>query len=229
LEAQRLLDPNQFNCLFQGNPSGAEGRLYQPFKTYVDKDEWGQYIRTGCYIDVADEGSDYLVAVCYEVRKSPSQIWNEQKRRYEPLLFALVIDIEMTQDNTDVTTTTIPNLINRNNVQKVWVESNAGGSQFEKVISRKVRAMTTPFYQGGNKESRVITASAMVNTQIIFPFGWENRYEKVHNHLRDFLRNFGANKHDDVEDALTGVYEKELAEGNDKPYNHQHRGVIRMN
>lgn len=229
LKAQQELDPVQFNCLFQGNPGGAEGRLYQPFKTYVDKEEWGQLIRTGCYVDVADEGSDYLFAVCYEIRKSPSQIYNEQKRRYEPLLFALVTDMEMTDEPTDITTTTIPNLINRNNVQKVWVESNAGGSQFEKTISKKVRAMTSPFFQHGNKESRILTCSAMVNTQIIMPFGWERRFPRIHDHLMTFLRNFGANRHDDAEDALTGVYEKELADGNAMPYGHQQRGVVRRN
>jgi len=229
LENQQALDPVQFQCLFQGNPGSAEGRLYQPFKTYVDKEEWGQLVRVGCYVDVADEGSDYLFAVCYEVRKSQSQIWNEQKRRYEPLLFALVTDMEMTDESTEITTTTIPALINRNNVQKVWVESNAGGSQFEKTIAKKVRAFTQPFHQAGNKESRVLTASAMVNTQIIFPFGWETRYEKIYTHLRDFLRNFGANRHDDAEDALTGVYEKELADGNALPYSHQSRGVMRRN
>ena len=229
LKAQQELDPVQFNCLFQGNPGGAEGRLYQPFKTWVDKDEWGTLCRIGCYVDVADEGSDYLFAVCYEIRKSPSMIWNEQKRRHEPLLFALVTDMEMTDEPTEITTTTIPNLINRNNVQKVWVESNAGGSQFEKTISKIVRAMTSPFFQHGNKESRVITCSAMVNTQIIMPFGWERRFPKIHDHLMTFLRNFSANKHDDAEDALTGVYEKELADGNAMPYGHQQRGVIRRN
>lgn len=229
LVAQQALDPVQFNCLFQGNPSGAEGRLYQPFKTWVDKEEYGQLCRIGCYVDVADEGNDYLFAVTYEVRKSPSQIWNEQKRRFEPLLFALVTDMEMTSESTEITTTTIPNLINRNNVQLVWVESNAGGSQFEKTISKKVRAITKPFFQHGNKESRVLTASAMVNTQIIMPFGWERRFEKIHDHLMTFLRNFGANLHDDAEDALTGVYEKELADGNPMPYGHQQRGVVRRN
>ena len=228
-EAQRELDPVQFNCLYQGNPGGAEGRLYQPFRTWVDREDWGALIRTGCYVDVADEGSDYLFAVCYEVRRSQSQVWNEQKRRFEPLLFALVLDMEMTDEPTEVTTATIPNLINRNNVQKVWVESNAGGSQFEKAISKKVRAMTQPFHQGGNKESRVLTCSAMVNAQVIMPFGWERRFQRIHEHLMTFLRNFKANRHDDPEDAITGVYEKELADGNLMPYGHQQRGVVRRN
>jgi hypothetical protein len=69
----------------------------------------------------------------------------------------------------------------------------------------------------------------MVNAQIIMPFGWENRYQRIYEHLRDFLRNFGANAHDDAEDALTGVYEKELANADDRPYTHQHRGVVRRN
>lgn len=225
LEAQRALDPVQFNCLYQGNPSSAEGRLYQSFKTWADKSEWGQYIRTGCYVDVADSGDDYLCAISYDIYKSDNQAWNEQKKRFEPILYALITDIEMTDESTDVTTVTVPALINRNGVQKVWVESNNGGSQFEKTISRKVRALTTGFYQNGNKESRVITAAAMVNQQIIFPFGWESRFPKVFEHVSGFLRNFGANAHDDIEDCITGIYEKELADGFAMPYSQQNRGV----
>ncbi|MBP3611956.1 MAG: phage terminase large subunit, partial [Rikenellaceae bacterium] len=95
---------------------------------------------------------------------------------------------------------------NRNGSQRVWVESNGGGSQFEKTIARKVRVQTVPFHQSGNKESRIITASAMVNAQIVFPFGWNERYPKAYQHLTTFRRDFGANAHDDIEDALTGIY-----------------------
>lgn len=225
LEGQKALDAVQFNCLYQGNPASAEGRLYQPFKTWIDKSDWGQYIRTGCYIDVADEGDDLLVAIAYDIYKSSNQIWNERTKKFEPILYALVTDMDMTDASTDVTTITIPHLINRNGVQRVWVESNNGGSQFEKTIKKKIKALTTPFYQNGNKESRIITASAMVNQQIIMPFGWENRFTKAYEHITTFLRNFGANKHDDAEDALTGIYEKELADGNAMPYNQQNRGV----
>lgn len=38
LEAQKALDPVQFQCLYQGNPGSAEGRLYQhSFKTWIEK------------------------------------------------------------------------------------------------------------------------------------------------------------------------------------------------
>lgn len=57
------------------------------------------------------------------------------------------------------------------------------------------------------------------------PFGWENRFKSVYDHLTGFLRKFDANEHDDPEDGLTGIYEKEIAEGNVKPYNQVNRGV----
>lgn len=230
LVAQKTLDPVQFECLYQGNPGSAEGRLYQnAFKTYIEKSEYGTYVRTGCYIDVADEGDDYLFAATYEIYRSESTIYNERTRRWEPLLFALITDIEYTNDNTDVTTVTVPAMINRNGVQKAWVESNNGGSQFEKTIKKKVKAVTVPFYQGSNKESRIITAAGLVVQHIIMPFGWETRYPAVHAHITSFLRNFGANAHDDIEDGLTGIYEKEIADGNCKAYGHATRGVVRRN
>lgn len=225
LIAQKLLDPVQFNCLFQGNPAGAEGRLYQPFKTYTEKSEWGQYIRTGCYVDVADEGKDMLFAATYDIYKSENTTWNEQRKRFEPILYALITDIVFTDENTDITTISVPAMINRNGVQKAWIESNNGGAQFEKVVKRKVRALTYPFHQGGNKESRIITSSAMVNQQIVFPFDWETRFPKVYEHITSFLRNFSANEHDDAEDGITGIYEKELADGNALPYGNENRGV----
>lgn len=225
LKSNQALDPVQFQCLYQGNAGGAEGRLYQPFKTWAEKSDWGQYIRSGNYTDVADEGTDLLFSACYDIYRSENTIWNEEKKQFEPLLFALITDVEMTEANTDVTTVTVPAMINRNGTQKAWIESNNGGAQFEKLIKKKVKALTHPFYQGGNKESRIVTASAMVNQHIIMPFGWETRFKAFHDHIVGFLRNFDANAHDDPEDGLTGIYEKEIADGNIKPYASSNRGI----
>lgn len=225
LEAQKALDPTGFQCLFQGNPSSAEGRLFSAFKTYVNKEDYGTLVRIGCYIDVADEGSDYLAGATYEIRVSPNQAFNERTQRFEPIIYALITDMEYTDANTDVTTITIPDMINRNGCQRAWIESNNGGSQFEKVVKRKVRCQTIPFYQSLNKESRIITASAMVNSTIIFPVGWEHRWPKAYEDITAFLRYFKGNAHDDVVDLLVGVYEKEIADGNTKPYLAESRGV----
>lgn len=226
LLAAKQLDAVGFECLYQGNPGSAESRLYQPFKTWVEKSEWGTYVRSGCYVDVADEGDDCLAAVSYDIYRSANTIFNEKKKRFEPLLFALVTDIEYTEAGTDVTTITVPRLINNNGVQKAWIESNNGGSQFEKTVKRKVRALTIPFYQGANKESRIVTNAPFVNQHVIMPFGWEARFPAAAAHLAGFLRKFPANAHDDIEDALTGIYEKEIADGNAQPYGYGSRGVV---
>lgn len=230
LERQRALDPVQFQCLYQGNPGNAEGKLYRnPFRTYVDKSEWGTYVRSGNYTDVADEGDDFTFSACYDVYKSGNEAWNEQKKRFEPILYALITDMVFTQENTEVTSVTVPEMINRCGTQKAWIESNNGGAGFEKLIRKKIKAISEPFYQGANKESRIITNSASVNAQIIMPLGWEERFPKIHEHVTGFLRDFPANEHDDPEDGLTGIYEKELADGDTRPYSQATRGIKRRN
>lgn len=218
LLGQRELDPVQFRCLYQGDPAGAVGRLYGAFKEYTDASEYGRAVRRGCYVDVADGGGDWLVAVCYEVRDGGGSFWDEGARRYRPLLFALVTDVLMSAAGTEETAVTVPAMINRNNTERVWVESNNGGGQFAKALERKVRASVVPFTQRGNKESRILTAAGMVNSQIVMPAGWGSRFPVFRKHLEDFLRNFRGNAHDDPEDALTGVYEKELADCDSRPY-----------
>lgn len=225
LLAQKSLDPFGFECLYQGHPGSAEGRLYSPFKTWTEKGEYGQFVRSGNYTDVADEGSDNLASVCYDIYKSNNKIWNEHTKRFEPLLFALITDLIYTDESTEVTAVTVPQMINANGVKKAWIESNNGGSQFAKAVMKKVGAQVVAFYQGANKESRIVTNAPFVNQHIVFPFGWQSRFPKAYEHLTGFLRKFSANPHDDLEDALTGVYEKEIAGGNSLPYEQANRGV----
>lgn len=225
----KALDPIQFECLYQGDPCSSEGRLYGEFKTYTNKDDWGTFVRRGCYIDVADQGSDDLCSITYDIYKSPNTIYNEQKHRFEPILFALITDIILTNEGTDVTYVSVPSQINLNGSQKVWVESNNGGQQFGKTIMKKVRALVELFYSGANKEARIITNASSVMQSIIMPLGWENRYPKAYNHLLHFLRSFKANTHDDIEDTLTGIVEKEILPNNTKSYGNTRRGIRRAN
>ena len=221
-------DPHGFNCLYQGNPGSKEGRLYHEFKTWVDPKEWGEYVRSGCYVDVADKGTDDTTAICYDVYRGPTPIWNEQRNRFEPLLFALIKDVEKNPANTDTTRVTVPAMINRQSppVGMVHIESNSGGDSFGRDVSKKIRARVNLFHQGANKESRIITNAPMVNTQIIMPFDWERRWPAFHTAVTHYLSVFKANAHDDVPDALTGIVEKELSFGNDMMYG-KRRGVRR--
>lgn len=229
LEEKRSQDANKFECLYQGDPGSAEGRLYGPFKTYTDPAQYGTLLRKGCYIDVADEGSDYLVSITYDVYKSQNRFLNEKTRKWEPIVFCLVTDIIFTQEGTDVTYVTVPQQLNMMGTRQAWVESNAGGAQFEKNISPKTKCRTVPFHQSGNKESRIVANAGEVNSRIVFPIGWESRWPKAADHLSRFLRHFRANSHDDIEDCITGIYEKEVMGLGVKPYGGSARGIRRSN
>ena len=225
LEKQREIDPVGFMSLYQGNPASAEGQLFQPFKTWVNREDFGTFIRSGCYVDVADEGNDFLCAICYDVLRSGEEIYNEKTQRFEPLLFALVTDVTYTDEPTDVTAVTVPRMVNLHGSQKVWIESNNGGSLFEKEVRKRIKGTTAAFYQSANKEARIITNAPFVNAQVVMPYGWENRYPRFFEHVSTFLREFSANTHDDGVDALVGLYEKEIAPGNVRPYGQQVRGI----
>ena len=228
LNVEREKDPNNFNCLYQGDPASAEGRLYKEFKTYVDPKEYGEYVRSGCYIDVADKGTDDTTAICYDVYRGPVPIYNEKTKRFEPLMFALIKDVEKNPANTDTTRVTVPAMINRQSpaVGNVWCESNSGGDSFGRDVAKKIRAHMSLFHQGANKESRIITNAPMVNEQIVMPFDWERRFPGMHYAVTHYLSVFKANAHDDVPDVLTGIYEKELSVAGDVAYG-KRRGLRR--
>lgn len=230
LLAQKALDPLQFECLYQGDPGSAEGRLYGEFKVYTNKNDWGYIIRRGVYVDVADQGNDMLCSIAYSVVRSTNKIFNEKTKKFDPILFIMVDDIILTDEGTEVTYVTVPNQINMYGVQKVWVESNNGGQQFGKTIQKKVKAQVELFYNGANKEARILTNASAVMQSVVMPLGWEGRYAKAYNHLLHFLRSFKANSHDDIEDALTGIVEKEILCDNPlHAYGQRNRGIRRNN
>jgi predicted phage terminase large subunit-like protein len=146
----------------------------------------------------------------------------------EPLLFALVKDCEINAANTDTTRITVPAMVNRQSppVLNVWCESNSGGDQFGRDISKKMRAHVSLFHQGANKESRIITNAPKVNEQIVMPFDWERRFPQLYQKATHYLSVFKANAHDDVPDVLTGIFERELAIGSDMQYG-KRRGLRR--
>jgi predicted phage terminase large subunit-like protein len=206
LLAKRKLDKIQFDCLYQGSPGSAAGKLYLPFKTYTNKDEYGTLLAKGNYTDCADEGSDNLCSVCYE--KRVSAFAKDEKGR--PVVFLLVTDVVYTDEPIEVTTQSVPMMLDREQVQYANIESNNGGRAFAKIIEPRTRARITWFTQRLNKESRIISTAGMVTYHIIMPYDWSSRFPRFYADVVDFLRNFKANAHDDAPDVLTGMVEKEI-------------------
>ena len=206
LMGKRKLDKVQFNCLYQGEPGSAEGKLYSPFKTYVDWKDYGILVAKGNYTDCADEGTDFLCSVCYNKVISP----DAKDENGNPVTFICVTDIVHTDDPIEVTTRSVPMMLNRESTQYANIESNNGGKAFAKIIEPKTRTRIDWFTQSSNKESRIISNAGLVNYHIIMPFDWETRFPTFYEAITNFLRNFKANTHDDAPDVLTGIIEKEI-------------------
>ena len=49
-------------------------------------------------------------------RNPRKNAYNEQKKRFEPIIFALITDIIATDESTEVTSVTVPQMINANGV-----------------------------------------------------------------------------------------------------------------
>lgn len=207
LIAKKKLDTVQFNCLYQGHPGSAEGKLYGSFKTYTDWKEYGTLVSRGNYTDCADKGEDYLCSICYNKVRS-NQVRDENGRF---VYFFCITDVVYTDEPIEVTTQSVPMTMNRNQTEKAWVESNNGGRAFAEIIKPKTGANIESFTQTDNKESRIITNAGLVTFHIIMPFDWETRFPKFYESVTGFLRKFSANAHDDAEDCLTGIIEKELS------------------
>ena len=206
LLARRKLDKVQFDCLYQGQPGSAVGRLFQPFKTYVNWQDYGTLVSKGNYTDCADEGSDFLCSICYN--KLVSRTATDEHGK--PVIFIAVTDVVYTDEPIEVTTASVPMMLNREGTQYANIESNNGGRAFATIIEPKTRAKVYWFTQTKNKESRIITNAGLVNYHIIMPFDWETRFPLFYEHMTNFLRNFKANAHDDCCDATVGIIEKEI-------------------
>lgn len=206
LLAKRKLDKVQFDCLYQGAPGSAAGRLYGIFKTYVDWKDWGALIAKGNYTDCADEGTDYLCSVNYYKILS-----REARNEYgRPIVFLLVTDVIFTDQPIEETTVSVPMMLNREAIQYANIESNNGGKAFAKIIEPKTATVINHFSQTDNKESRIITQAGLVTYHIVMPHDWQTRFPDFYNNVTKFLRNFKANEHDDGPDVLTGIIEKEI-------------------
>lgn len=194
-EADRKLDPIQFECMSQGNPSSKEGRLYSEFKTYNETPK--NVVKKGNYTDTADTGNDYLCSICYDLC-SDGMIY--------------VTDVEYTQKAMETTEKSTAMMLDRNNTRVSRIESNNGGRGFARAVAVIVRiCKITWFHQGNNKESRIKTNAPTVTKYIIMPFDWQQRWSIFASHVMTYKSLFKANAYDDAPDVLTGIIETEKA------------------
>ena len=188
---RRKLDPNRFDCMYQGNPEPKEGLLYGDFETYT---KLPPTYGNGNYTDTADSGDDYLCSISY--RKGRDKIY--------------VTDVYYSQEPMEVAEERLPMMFERSDTRYSNVESNAGGRYFAVKLSKKTRTKIKWFYQSKNKEARILTNAGTVNETIVFPADWQERWPIFASHVKRYKRLYRANKYNDVPDVLTGIIEKEV-------------------
>lgn len=200
LNEERKLSPAIFEALYQGNPTPKEGYLWQvdEFKTYEQLPRYKQKFN---YTDTADTGKDKLCSINY------IEYQNQ----------AYVTDVYYTSDSMEITEEATAKMLINDNVNLANVESNNGGRGFARNVNKLTPANIAIkwFHQGQNKESRIHTNSASVQTNIIFPKDWKTMWPEFYNDIKMYKKDFKANKHDDGADTLTGIIEK-MAQGSQK-------------
>ncbi|MCB6367724.1 phage terminase large subunit, partial [Intestinibacillus massiliensis] len=94
------------------------------------------------------------------------------------------------------------------------IESNNGGRGFARNVERELRdryhsnkTIVRTFTQTKNKQARIYSNSAWVMGHIYFPEDWKNRWPEYYNAMIRYQKE-GKNKHDDAQDATTGIAEK---------------------
>ena len=187
---------------YQQEPLDAQGRLYSGFQTYEDvpRDADGNIIfdRIDAYVDTADKGDDYLAAIIYGV--SGVQCY--------------VLDIYFTKDSMEITEPELAKRLHKWKVNTAYIESNNGGRGFGRSVERILRTdyrwyktLIELFHQGKNKKARILGASTWVQQNVLFPMGWEFTWSDAYKDLMSYTKE-GRAKHDDIEDALSGLYDK---------------------
>ncbi len=196
LEQTKQLSIENFNCLYQGNPTSSEGLLYGSFETYSETPKFQQVKN---YTDTSDGGGDVFCSVSYGISNG----------KY------YVIDVLYTEKGMEYTEKYLPQRLIENNVKTCDIESNNGGKGFGRVIQQAVqgRCAVRMFHQSQNKESRIFSNSNIVTQSILMPSDWEIRWPQFYNDIKYFKRIFKSNKQDGGPDVLTGIIEKNNRKG----------------
>ncbi len=195
LAKKKTMDQHIFLANFMNECIDLKGSLYNDFNyySYLPLDVDNVY----AYIDTADEGADYLCAICADIKDS----------------IGYVKDILYTDEAMEVTEEQTALLLMRNNVRIALFESNNGGRGFaravEKILYEKYKykkCKITWFHQSKPKKSRIFINSSNVTNQLMFPEDIGKRHNKYFIDMRKFQRK-GKNEHDDAPDGTTGLIE----------------------
>ena len=202
LEVTQEMNPDIASANYQQEPIDVKGKLYSSFKTYDDvpRNENGKELFKSikAYCDTADEGSDYLCNIIYGRTMD-----NE----------AYILDVYYSQEPMEITENELAKRLIKYKVNSIDIESNNGGRGFARAVESKLKEKQYNktkiqwFHQSKNKKARILSNSTWVMDHIYFPNNWKDKWPEYYKSMFEYQRE-GKNKHDDAQDATTGVAEK---------------------
>lgn len=201
LYKMREINPLVFDTQYMQDPTPKEGLMYEGFRTYKMEElpTGNKALQKWNYTDTADTGADDLCSICFI--NTPE--------------YCYVTDILFTDAPMEVTEPKQAEMLTKNGTVEALIESNNGGRGYSRNVKRilrvdlrNFRCAIRTFTQTENKKARIYTASANVQSDILFPEGWERKWPKFYKALMSYRKdNKKRNQHDDAPDCLTGVYE----------------------
>ena len=207
LYKMREINPLVFDTQYMQDPTPREGLMYEGFKTYKPEElpVGNRALQKWNYTDTADTGADFLCSICFI--NTPEYIY--------------VTDVLFTDAPMEVTEPKQANMLARNQTADCLIESNNGGRGYSRNVKKILRAdlhnfrcVVRTFTQSENKKTRIYTASAQVQNDILFPDGWDRKWPKFYQALMSYRKdNKRRGQHDDAPDCLTGVWEMHSKKG----------------
>lgn len=194
LAKKAITDEGIFLANYQQQTIDKKGVLYPD----IDQNKYDGEIedngRRFCYVDPSFTGNDYFAAIVGQVMQDKIYIldlmYNQNYGHYEDELLQLLI---------------------KNNVKEVMIESNSGGMIFADNIKKRIKndynnqIIVSTKHQSKNKETRLITYAPFILRDVLWPKMIKMTHSEAWEHIINFSRI--KNAHDDIEDALTGFYE----------------------
>lgn len=174
---------------YMQQPVDIKGRLFENLRTFKDIDAVKKHTQGAfAYIDVADEGGDYLCMVVGHIVAKD----------------VYITDVVFTKANVDVTIPLCAKLLDENKVSYCRIETNGMGAIFIKMLRDMTKTPLLKVNNNQNKDTRIIMNSSYVLRKFRFLDGQIGEYGQYVNNLKAYQKE-GKNKNDDAPDATTGL------------------------
>lgn len=193
-EAKELMefDIDKYNNIFKGHWSKLSDKIIfdkATLKLYEDEPE--EFEQILAYLDVADQGTDYLCLVVIGCKDGK----------------AYVVDVVYTQANVTESIPLVVECVEKWNPYMLRVESNAMGHTYTSILRERIDTESVMIQGVTNSITKIVrieNASYKIKGKFLFRKNQNREYKKFFDDLTQVTRD-GKNQIDDGADALAGA------------------------